>query len=612
MAALGVISLFKVLAMMRYQRIPPQASFIPSNLNPHLSPFFEGHPIRISDQEQKWNATRRIAVVSNFGATGYAGHMVVEDPLTCIPPPPSPHVAASVLPFMISAKDIKALTTLARRYANWLDAEGALVPLSNISYATTTRRTAHSFFTIVQATSQANLARQLRSEEALPITDTSSFKHLRTLAFCFSSQGGPHLDPRQTSLYGISLAFSSTVDNCFKISECEKLVAVEDIQALELFALQAGLAEMWTSWGVTPVALAGHSFGEYNSLVYAGVLSIRDAIKLVGIRAALIREKCTGVVSKMAALRLPLTDVRSLLDRQTTTRVELACINSANQVTLAGTHQDLSSFHKEVLDIYPAARWQLIENMRAAFHSRFVEPIREEFLAACRSVEFRQSRFSVLSGPLGRTCQPGDDALNQPDYLVKHCMETNCFGEAVLEYTSQNEMLAADQPDWIELGSHSSTIGFIPITKGQLKLPSQQKGSDGWATILDMFIRLRLAGHSVDFQAFHRDINPVARHVDLLRYPFRLQAHSYPVRRVNRLSPALVKTTVYPRVTSAELSPILKSHIVANTSICPASVYMSLVLAASYDKCTERPAFRISQLTMFTPFTGLDDDWLQV
>jgi acyl transferase domain-containing protein len=314
----------------------------------------------------------------------------------------------------------------------------------------------------------------------------------------------------------------------------------------------------------------------------------------------------------MAALRLPLADVRSLLDQQTTTRVELACINSANQVTLAGTHEDLSSFHEEVLKIHPAARWQLIENMRAAFHSRFVEPIREEFLAACRSVEFRPSKISVLSGPLGRTCPPGDDALNRPDYLVKHCIETNCFGEAVREYTSQNEMVAVDQPDWIELGSHSSTIGFIPVTKGQLKLPSQRKGSDGWATTLDTFIKLRVAGHTVDFRAFHRDINPAARHIDLPRYPFQLQAHSYPVRRVNQSSPGLVKATVYPRVTSAELSPILKSHVVANTPICPASVYMSLVLAASCDKCTERPAFRISQLEMFTPFTGSNDDWLQV
>ena len=153
-----------------------------------------------------------------------------------------------------------------------------------------------------------------------------------------------------------------------------------------------------------------------------------------------------------------------------------------------------------------------------------------------------------------------------------------------------------DQPDWIELGAHSSTIGFIPLSPGQLKLPSLRKGVDGWMTALDTLVKLRVAGHPVDFAAFHRDINPAACHIDLPRYPFRLQPHSYPVRKAIRPSPALVENTSNPRVTSAELSPILKSHIVANASICPASVYISLALAASCDEHVKRPAFRASQL----------------
>jgi acyl transferase domain-containing protein len=608
-AASGSMSLFKVLAMMRYQMIPPQPNFHPSMLNPRLRTFFEDHPIRISDYEQKWNAARRIAVVSNFGGTGYAGHIVVEDSATCVQPASSSHVSVPIFPFFISARDKKTLVTLAHRYADWLESEGASVALSDISYATTARREVHTYFALVQATSQADLARQLRNDETRPIIDASSLKHPRTLAFCFSGQGGPRLDPRKSSLYGVSSAFSSMVDTCFRISDSEKLVATEDVEALELFALQAGLAEMWISWGLTPVVLVGHSFGEYSVLVRAGILSIRNALKLVGIRAALVREKCTGVVSKMAALRLPLADVRGLLSQQTVTQVELACINSETQVTLAGTPKDLSSFYEEVLKVHPSARWQLIDNMRAAFHSRFVEPIREEFLTACQNVDFLPSKVTVLSGPLGRTCQPGDNALREKDYLVRHCRDTNYFGEAVRDYALHNEV---DRLDWIELGAHSSTIGFIPLTSGQIKLPSQRKGEDGWTTTLNTLVKLRSAGHAVNFAAFHRDINPAAHHTDLPRYPFQLQPHVHPVRKANRSSSALVDKTIYPRVTSAELSPILKSHVVANISICPSSVYMSLALAACSNARKEPPAFRVSQLVMVAPFTGLKDDWLQV
>ncbi|KAF8888753.1 thiolase-like protein [Infundibulicybe gibba] len=69
-AASGAISLFKVLAMMRYRKIAPQANFSLPNLNPRLTPFFDHHNIRISDREQDWTPHRQIATVSNFGASG--------------------------------------------------------------------------------------------------------------------------------------------------------------------------------------------------------------------------------------------------------------------------------------------------------------------------------------------------------------------------------------------------------------------------------------------------------------------------------------------------------------------------------------------------------------
>ena len=211
-AASGSISLFKVLAMMRYQTIPPQPNFHQSMLNPRLNTFFEDHPIRIADREEKWNAERRIAVVNNLGASGYAAHIVVEDSATCVQPASPSHVPIPIFPFLVSAKDKKTLVTLAHKYADWLESEDASVALSDISYATTARRKVHTYFTLVQATSHGDLARQLRNDETRPIIDASSLKHPRTLAFCFSGQGGPRLDPRKSSLYGISSAFSSMVD----------------------------------------------------------------------------------------------------------------------------------------------------------------------------------------------------------------------------------------------------------------------------------------------------------------------------------------------------------------------------------------------------------------
>ena len=80
-----------------YPRVHPQTFFHSSLPNLQLSHFFNQHPIRISDSKQEWTAAHRIAVVSNFGATRYAGCMVTEaSPLRAI---------AGPLSFMISAKD---------------------------------------------------------------------------------------------------------------------------------------------------------------------------------------------------------------------------------------------------------------------------------------------------------------------------------------------------------------------------------------------------------------------------------------------------------------------------------------------------------------------------
>ncbi|KAF8575134.1 hypothetical protein K439DRAFT_1398560, partial [Ramaria rubella] len=377
---------------------------------------------------------------------------------------------------------------------------------------------------------------------------------------------------------------------------------------------------MWTAWGVRPVAFAGHSFGEYATLICASVLSLRDALKLIGIRALLVREKCAEPSSRMAALRLPLTVVRELLDQQQTTRVELACINSEDRLALAGTLDDLEAFHQDVIKVHPTARWQLIDNMRVAFHSRFVEPLCEEFSGACKEVTFHPSQAVVLSGLLGRTCLPGEEALLQPGYLVQHCRGTNSFGKAVLDYKHHNECAGESQPDWIELGPHSTTVGFMPRLSGQLKLASFHKGEAGWTTTLDTLTKLHAEGHAIDFLAFHRDINPTVRHVDLPRYPLQPQPHTYPVKTYpvpNRQPvlpqpiPIVKQTTDYPRVTSAQVSSILKNHIVANRPTCPASLYMAIVFTARADGHKTKSTFRLSQCKLNNPFTSLTGDWLQ-
>lgn len=71
-------------------------------------------------------------------------------------------------------------------------------------------------------------------------------------------------------------------------------------------ALLAAGVSVWRAWqqqgGAAPVALAGHSLGEYTALVAAGALSLADAAKLVRVRGQLMQSAAPAGVGAMAAV----------------------------------------------------------------------------------------------------------------------------------------------------------------------------------------------------------------------------------------------------------------------------------------------------------------------
>ena len=67
-AVSGALSLFKL------QNYPLAGHLQPVPAEPAAHPLLRRAPIRIGDERQ-WSSARHIAVVSNFGATGYAGYI---------------------------------------------------------------------------------------------------------------------------------------------------------------------------------------------------------------------------------------------------------------------------------------------------------------------------------------------------------------------------------------------------------------------------------------------------------------------------------------------------------------------------------------------------------
>lgn len=81
--------------------------------------------------------------------------------------------------------------------------------------------------------------------------------------------------------------------------------ALNSTENTQPLMLAAGVA-VWRVWlkqgGCQPVALAGHSLGEYSALVAAGVLNFTDAVALVAERARLMQSAVADGEGAMAAI----------------------------------------------------------------------------------------------------------------------------------------------------------------------------------------------------------------------------------------------------------------------------------------------------------------------
>ncbi|NOX08307.1 MAG: ACP S-malonyltransferase [Gammaproteobacteria bacterium] len=105
--------------------------------------------------------------------------------------------------------------------------------------------------------------------------------------------------------------------------------------------LVAGVA-VWNVWrslnGVMPIAMAGHSLGEYTALVCAGALPFEQAVALVAERAHCMQQAVPEGVGAMAAI-LGLDDdkVRQVCaDMAQDEVVEAVNFNAPGQVVIAG------------------------------------------------------------------------------------------------------------------------------------------------------------------------------------------------------------------------------------------------------------------------------------
>jgi len=231
---------------------------------------------------------------------------------------------------------------------------------------------------------------------------------MTAFAFVFPGQGsqsvgmldawGDHPAVAAT-LEEASAALGEDVGRLIHAGPADQLALTTNTQPV---MLTAGIAA-WRAWraegGAAPVAVAGHSLGEYAALVAAGVLSLADALPLVRLRATAMQEAVPVGVGAMAAiLGLEAQAVRDgcrAAAEASGEVVEAVNFNDPKQTVIAGSKAGVDKAC-ELLKAAGAKRALLLP-VSAPFHSSLMKPAAVRLQAALERLSLQAPQIPVIN-----------------------------------------------------------------------------------------------------------------------------------------------------------------------------------------------------------------------
>lgn len=163
---------------------------------------------------------------------------------------------------------------------------------------------------------------------------------------------------------------------CFE--DAERLALTEFAQPAILTAEIAMLESLRAEYGLGSVVYGGHSLGEYTALVAAGVMRVGEAAALVRERGRLMQEAVPLGEGGMLAVIHANLDVDTLKTQLDGLRVDVANVNSADQVVLSGANEDLATAKDRVKATFERAKC-LPLRVSAPFHSLMMSEAAEKF-----------------------------------------------------------------------------------------------------------------------------------------------------------------------------------------------------------------------------------------
>ncbi|MFJ6662277.1 SDR family NAD(P)-dependent oxidoreductase, partial [Streptomyces sp. NPDC091377] len=269
-----------------------------------------------------------------------------------------------------------------------------------------------------------------------------------------------------------------------------------------LVALEVGLWRVLSEHGVRADVLVGHSVGEISAAVAAGVLSLRDAVRLACVRGRLMQGMAAGGV--MVSVAAPAEDVQERVSG--VPGVWVAAVNAPESVVLAGEADAVRAV---------TGQWDA-EGVRTralpvshAFHTPLMDPMLDDFAAALADLEFAAPQIPIVSTVSGEIA--GAD-FGSPAYWVEHARQPVRFAEAI----EMARELGARV--WAEVGPQPALSAAMEERTGEAVASFMRRDRDQVTGLLTGLSRLHVHGVEVDWDQWVSRTRPP---VEIPTYAFQ-------------------------------------------------------------------------------------------
>ncbi|OCB32223.1 polyketide synthase [Mycobacterium malmoense] len=431
-AAAGVAGVIKMVLAMRHATLP--ATLHVDEPSPHVD--WSVGSVALLTEPRPWQPNRpRRAGVSSFGISGTNAHVIIES--APVEPAPVPErTKLPVIPWVVSAKSLSALSSQAERLAGHLRRHDELDG-TDVAWSLAGRSHFEHRAVVVGADRDQLLdgLDELATGHAGSVVQGTAVSGGKTV-FVFPGQGAQILGMGMGlhAAYPVfAVAFDTVVAELDRhllrpLREVmwghdESLLNTTEFAQPALFAVEVALFRLLESWGIHPDLVLGHSIGELSAAHVAGVLSLENAAVLVAARGRFMQALPEG--GAMIAVQATEEEVRPLLAPCQHAGVGIAAVNGPASVVISGAGDEVSAIADRL-----RADGRRVHRLAVshAFHSPLMDPMIDEFGTVAAGLALGKPTIPIVSNLTG---QPAGDDFASPAYWKRHIREAVRFADSV-------------------------------------------------------------------------------------------------------------------------------------------------------------------------------------